>query len=113
MNITIRPLRRGRFAASVGQRVLCECTTPLLTSARILQAEGIPGNTPITMTHEGSTIISMRSTVRKAARLIVVETDDEGPKFKRYRPMTPKVLRQRVRREARTAMSEAVVGRDR
>ena len=65
------------------------------------------------MTHEGSNIMSMRSTVRKAARLIVVETDKEGPKFKRYRPMTPRVPRQGVRREARTAMSEAVVGRDR
>ncbi len=110
MNITIRPLGRGRFAASLGQRLLCECATPLLTSARILQAEGVPDNTPITMTHEGSTIVSLRSTVQKAAKLIVVETGELGPKFKPYRPMTSKVPRQRVRHDVKTAKREARIG---
>ncbi len=113
MNITIRPLGRGRFAASVGQRLLCKSKTPFFTAARILQAEGLPDDTPITMTHEGSSIVSMRSTVGEATRWIVVETDTQGPTLKPYRPMSPEVPRQRVRHEARTATSEAEVGRAR
>jgi hypothetical protein len=103
MNITIRPLGRGRFAASLGQRLLCESKTPLLTAARILQAEGIPDGTPISMTHEGSSVVSMRSNVGKAATLTVEETDTRGPRLKAYRPMSAQVPRQRVRHEARTA----------
>jgi hypothetical protein len=93
MNITIRPLGRGRFAASLGQRLLCESKTPLFTSARILQAEGAPNDSPITMTHEGSSVVAMRSTVGEAASKIVHETDKEGPKLKRYRPMSNQVSR--------------------
>lgn len=102
MNITIRPLSRGRSAASVGQRLLCESKTPLFTSARILQAEGVPDDTPISMTHEGSSVVTMRSTVGEAASKIVHETDKVGPKLKRYRPMSTQVARQRVRQEATT-----------
>lgn len=102
MNITIRPLGRGRFAASLGQRLLCESRTPLFTAARILQAEGIPDDTPITMTHEGSSVVAMRSTVGEAADKIVHETEKEGPKFKTYRPMSAQIPRQRVRHLART-----------
>jgi hypothetical protein len=105
MNITIRPLGRGRFAASLGQRLLCRSKTPLLTAARILQAEGIPDDTPISMTHEGSSVVSMKSTVGKAASLIVEETDARGPKFKTYRPMSSQVPRQRGRHEVRTPES--------
>jgi hypothetical protein len=101
MNITIRPLGRGRFAASLGQRLLCESKTPLFTSARILQAEGVPDECPITMTHEGSSVVAMGSTVGEAASKIVHETDSDGPKFKRYRPMSNQMPRQRVRQEAR------------
>jgi hypothetical protein len=102
MNITIRPLGRGRFAASLGQRLLCESKTPFFTSARILQAEGVPDDTPITMTHEGSSVIAMWSTIGEAAGKVVHETEKEGPKFKRYRPMSNQVPRQRVRQEAGT-----------
>ena len=102
MNITIRPLGRGRFAASLGQRLLCESKTPFFTSARILQAEGISDDTPITMTHEGTFMVATRSTLGEAASRIVHETDKDGPKLKRYRPMSNQVPRQRVRHEART-----------
>jgi hypothetical protein len=101
MNITIRPLGRGRFVASLGQRVLCKSKTPLLTAARILQAEGVPNDTPISMTHEGSSIVAMRSTVGQAAGLIVEETDKKGPRFKTYPPMSPQMSHQRVRQEVR------------
>jgi len=111
MNITIRPLGRGRFAASVCRCPLCESKTPLFTAARIFQAEGIPDDTPITMTHEGSGIVSMRSTVGEAASRIVEETDKKGPRFKRYRPMSSEMPRQRVREQSKTAMDEPEVGR--
>ena len=102
MNITIRPLGRGRFAASLGQRLLCQSKTPLLTAARILQAEGVPDDTLISMTHEGSSIVAMRSTIGKAASRIVEETDTRGPKFKTYRPMSAQMPRRQVRHEVRT-----------
>jgi hypothetical protein len=102
MNITIRPLGRGRFAASLGQRLLCESKTPLFTAARILQAEGLPDDTLITMTHGGSFVVAMRSTIGEAASKIVHETDKEGPKLKRYRPMSAQTPRQQVRHEVRT-----------
>jgi hypothetical protein len=102
MNITIRPLGRGRFAASVCQCILCESKTPFFTAARVLQCEGISDDTPITMTHEGSNIVAMRSNVGEAASRIVVETDEQGPRLKRYRPMSSEMPRQRVRQEART-----------
>jgi hypothetical protein len=105
MNITIRPLGRGRFAASLDQRLLCKSKTPLLTAARILQAEGVPDDAPLTMTREGSSIVAMRSTVGKAAGLIVEETDTRGPRFKTYRPMSNQMPRQKVRQEARTPES--------
>ena len=111
MNITIRPLGRGRFAASVGQRLLCKSKTPFFTSARILQTEGIPDETPIRMTHEGSSVVTMRSTIGEAASKIVHETDREGPKLKRYRPMSAQLARQRVRHGAKTAMDKTEVGR--
>jgi hypothetical protein len=101
MNITIRPLGRGRFAAFLGQRLLCKSKTPLLTATRILQAEGMPDDTPISMTHEGSSVASMRSTVGKAAGLIVEETSARGPKLKAYRPMSTQVSRQQVRHNDR------------
>ena len=110
MNITIRPLGRGRFAASVGQRLLCQSKTPFFTAARILQAEGLPDNAPMSMTHEGSATVAMRSTIGEAARWIVVETDTQGPKLKRYRPMPPELPRQRARHEAKAATSEVEVG---
>ena len=103
MNITIRPLGRGRFAASFGQRLLCESKTPLLTAARILQAEGMHDDTPISMTHDGSSAVSMMTTVGRAASLIVEETSTRGPRLKTYRPMSSRVPRQRVRHEARIA----------
>lgn len=113
MNITIRPLGRGRFAASVCQCTLCESKTPFLTAARVLQCEGIPDDTPITMKHEGADVVSMKATVGEAASLIVEETDGKGPRFKRYRPMTSGMPRQRVRERPQAAINEAKVGRPR
>ena len=48
--------------------------------------EGADPGTPITMSHEGSCIVSLRSTVGQAARLSVEESERSGPRFVRYRP---------------------------
>jgi hypothetical protein len=112
MNIVIRPLDRGRFAALLGQHLLCESPTPLLTSARILQGQGIPAGTVITMTHEGSSVVSLTSTIGEAARLTVRETETEGPVLKPYRPPSIEAPRQRVRSSARTATNGNPVGRE-
>lgn len=85
MNITISPTGRGRFAARLGDRLLCTSETPFFAAARILQREGVPGHEALTMTHAGSETICLRSTVGEAAGLAVHETD-RGLTIRRYRP---------------------------
>ncbi|WP_157934167.1 hypothetical protein [Microvirga ossetica] len=89
MFLTLRPLGRGRFSASIDGRVICESRTPLFDAARILYREGIPPETVIAMSHEGSQVVSMVSTVGKAAKLTVIERDDRGLTFETYRPLSP------------------------
>jgi hypothetical protein len=48
--------------------------------------EGADPETPITMSHEGSCILSLRSTIGQAARLTVEESERSGPRFVPYRP---------------------------
>jgi hypothetical protein len=56
------------------------------------------------MTHEGSDVVSIRTTVGAAAALVVEETDSRGPTFRKYRPF-PSEMPQEVRRGSpRTAM---------
>jgi hypothetical protein len=88
MNITVTPLRRGRFAACLDGRLLCHSRTPFLSAARVLQREGVPDETPITMRHEGEIEVALRSTVGAAAKLTIVENEREGPRFARYRPFS-------------------------
>jgi hypothetical protein len=73
--------RRGRFDMYLDGRYLGRSTTPLLTAARILLAEGVPPETPLEMRHQGSTTISPRSTIGVAAKL---EVNNE--RFAPYRP---------------------------
>lgn len=49
MNITTRPLDRGRFTAPLCQCLLCESKTSLFTPGRIFQAEAVADDAPITM----------------------------------------------------------------
>ena len=81
--IIVRPVGRGRFEATLGERILVESTrTPLLAAARILQGEGVPDDTPLAMRHAGSQIIAMRSTVGAAAGCTV--SDKGTPRFVPY-----------------------------
>jgi hypothetical protein len=94
LEITVRPVgqRNGRytpgFQAFHGQRLICESRTPLLSASRVLLTEGVNPETPITMNHQGSDVVSMRSTVGIAAGLTVIEKDSEAPRFAQYRPLS-------------------------
>jgi hypothetical protein len=85
IRITIHSVGRGRFAAYLGDRMLCVSETPLLSAARVLQAEGVPATTRLEMIHEGSAIVAMRTTVGVAAGLRVSETGSM-PRFVPWRP---------------------------
>jgi hypothetical protein len=98
IEITVRPVgqRNGRYVPSfqvfLGQRLICESRTPLLSAARILLTEGINPEIPITMSHQGSDVVSIRSTVGTAAGLTVVEKDSEAPRFAQYRPLSTETV---------------------
>jgi hypothetical protein len=85
ISITIRSIGRGRFAAFLGVRMLCTSETPLLSAARVLQAEGVSATTRLEMIHEGSAIVAMRTTIRAAAAYRVSETGSM-PRFVPWRP---------------------------
>jgi hypothetical protein len=85
MVIIVRSLGRGRFAPLINGRALHASATPLLSAARVLQAKGVPDDTSLEMIHEGSTVVALRSTVGKAARLRVNETGGT-PRFVPWRP---------------------------
>jgi hypothetical protein len=72
MFLTLRPLGRGRFAASIDSR------TPVSSAGRVLLQEGVSPDEPLIALHEGSQIISMTTTVGQAARLTVIERDSGG-----------------------------------
>lgn len=85
ISITIHSVGRGRFAALLGGRLLCVSGTPLLSAARVLQAEGISAPTRLEMIHQGSAIVAMRTTVGVAAGLRVSETGSM-PRFVPWQP---------------------------
>jgi hypothetical protein len=86
IHVSISPATGGRFHARVQDRHLCTSRTPFFAAARVLVEEGADPETPITMSHEGSCIVSLRSTIGQAARLTVEESERSGPRFVRYRP---------------------------
>jgi len=96
INIIVRSLGDGHFRPYVGSRPLGRATsTPFYSAARVLLSEGVSPDTVITMQHEGSSIISLRSTIGKAARLTVTEEDRKGLRIKEYRPPTFEQYQQR------------------
>ena len=85
MNITVSPAGRGRFHARLGDRHLTTTKTPFFDAARILKDQGVPLDQPLTMTHEGSGTVALRSTVGAAAKLSV-QDNDQGIRLRRYCP---------------------------
>jgi hypothetical protein len=72
-HIVVRPLGRGRYAALLDRRELCRSSTPFFAAARRLLAQGHDPSMLLTMSHEGSAIVSMRSTIGRAAGLTIEE----------------------------------------
>lgn len=85
MNITISPTGRGEHHVRLNDRLITTSYTPLFSAARILLDEGVPKDEHLTMTHEGSETICMRTTVGAAARL-TVQDNSRGFGFRPYRP---------------------------
>ncbi|MCB5177577.1 hypothetical protein [Microvirga lenta] len=89
INITVQPIGDGHFRAYLGDRPLGRATsTPFFSAARALLSDGVSPDTVLTMTHEGSSIVSLRSTVGEAAKLTVTEEDKKGLRIKKYRAPT-------------------------
>ena len=91
LNIIVSPrslTTKGQvYEARLDGVTLCQSLTPFLSAARILLDAGHAPDTVITMTHEGSSVVSLRSTLAKAAKLTVVDNQHEGPRFAKYRPL--------------------------
>jgi hypothetical protein len=69
MFLTLRPVGRGgRYAALVNDRMIAEGRTPIFTAARSLIQEGVSPQEPLIVSHEGSEIVAMTTTVGQAAR---------------------------------------------
>lgn len=76
MHITVKPKGKAQYEAyAPNGELICTSNTPFFTAARIMKAWGISDDTEITMSHKDSTIVSLRSTVGKAASLSVSEPD--------------------------------------
>jgi hypothetical protein len=86
IHITVSPAGGERFHARAQERHLCTSRTPFLSAARVLMKEGVDPDTPITLGHDGSATVSLRSTIGQAARLTVEESDRSGPRFVPYHP---------------------------
>jgi hypothetical protein len=85
MHITVKPQGRGLYAAYIGDDLLCDRThMPFYSAARVLKAWGFPDNDALTMSHEGSNTISLRSTVGKAAGKTISERDKGGLYVQRF-----------------------------
>jgi len=93
LNIIVSPrslTTKGQiYEARLDGVPLCQSLTPLLSAARVLLDAGHAPDTVVTMAHEGSSVVSLRSTLAKAAKLTVVDNQHEGPRFAKYRPLPP------------------------
>jgi len=105
MLINLRPLGRGRFAASVDGRVLVESRTPIFDAARVLLHEGFSPQEPLSAAHEGSQVISMTTTIGAASKLTVIERDDRGLTIENYRPHPSQDAPRSVAVASQTAMT--------
>jgi hypothetical protein len=87
--VVVEHEKRGKFEAYIGgERVpIVVSNQPFYATARWLLAQGTDPETPIAMRHRNSPIVSMRSTVGRAAQLSVEEDRHHGPYVRRWRPL--------------------------
>jgi hypothetical protein len=88
MNLTISPAEaRGFYHARLEDgRELGILKTPFLSAARVLLSEGVSPLEPLTMTHAGSDMVCLRSTVGVAAALSLEESPTRGFRLYAYKP---------------------------
>ncbi|QRM28685.1 hypothetical protein [Microvirga sp. VF16] len=85
LHLTVRPVGRDRYAALLDSQELCRSSTPFFAAARQLLAQGRDPSTPLSMRHEGSAIVALRSTIGKAARLTIQESAKDSARIVRLR----------------------------
>lgn len=87
MIITVKPLpptsEQQLWEARLGDELLCTAREPFLAAARILQARGVPDNTPLTMKYHDNDMLCLSANLGKAASLAVKE-GDKRPRFTKY-----------------------------
>ncbi|BCB20054.1 hypothetical protein [Bosea sp. ANAM02] len=102
IHITIKP--KGQlYEARLGEEVLTTSRTPFLSAARVLTERGHEADAILTMSHIREAGIALRSTIKAAAQLTVIENDVAGPRFGNYRPPPAEMPVPRVRGTAKTA----------
>lgn len=89
IEIVIRPKGIGRYLALIEGEAVITSRQPLFASARVVLDRGVDPHTVITIRHEGSATVSMRSTVGRAAGWRVEEPDRGGIRLRRYVPREP------------------------
>jgi len=93
LNIIVTPsslTSKGQiYEARLDGEVLCRSLTPFLSAARVLLDADYAPDTVVTMRHQGSSVVSLRSTLKRAAKLTVIDNRHEGPRFAKYRPLPP------------------------
>ena len=108
IEITITPTNRHRhhYDAYIGSTLLCTSRIPFFDGARVLLSKGYDPNTPLTMRHQGSALVSLRSTIGSAAKLTVVENGRDGPVFGAYEPYPLKEKRKAEKLSASSAVTQ-------
>lgn len=89
IEIVIRPKGIDRYLALIEGEAVITSRQPLFASARVLLDRGADPDTVVTMRHEGSATVSLRSTVGRAAGWRVEEPDRGGIRLRRYVPREP------------------------
>lgn len=89
IEIVIRSKGIDRYLALIEGEAVITSRQPLFASARVLLDRGVDPDTVVTMRHEGSATVSLRSTVGRAVGWRVEEPDRGGIRLRRYVPREP------------------------
>ncbi|GJD92984.1 hypothetical protein [Methylobacterium iners] len=83
MEITVRKTKKPSvYKSYLGDTLLCTTRQPFYDGARELLRMGYPSETVVNMRHQGKTYPSfVPTTLGEAAKLTVIENDQEGPKL--------------------------------
>jgi hypothetical protein len=85
LHIVVRPVGRGRYAALLDGQEICRSETPFFSAARQLLSQGYAPSRLLTMRHDRSAAVAIRSTIGRAAGLTVDEPPKGGIRIVRLR----------------------------